>query len=89
MGGAWWAGGGGETDAAGWVEGRGKRTRRAERRSETNGGSRAESDGADCARGGNVTVSSSIGHGSAFVLTRPAPADVRVALAGGDWRENP
>jgi hypothetical protein len=53
------------------------------------GGSRAESDGADCARGGNVTVSSSIGHGSAFVLTRPSPADVRVALAGGDWRENP
>jgi hypothetical protein len=53
------------------------------------GGSRAESVGADCARGGNVTVSSSIGHGSAFVLARPALADVRVALAGGDWRGNP
>jgi hypothetical protein len=53
------------------------------------GGSGVESVGADCARGGNVTVSSSVGHGSAFVLTRPALADVRVALAAGDWRVNP
>ena len=52
-------------------------------------GSRAESVGAECAGGGNVTVSSSIGHGRAFVPTRPVPADVRVALAAGDWRGNP
>jgi hypothetical protein len=45
--------------------------------------------GADCARGGNVTVSGSIGHGSAFVLTRPAPADVRVALAAGGPARKP
>jgi hypothetical protein len=53
------------------------------------GGSRAESVGADYAGGGNVTVSSSVGHGSAFVLTRPVPANVRVALAAVDWRGNP
>jgi hypothetical protein len=50
------------------------------------GGTGAEWVGADWAGGGNVTVSS-VGH--AFVLTRPAPADVRVALAAGDWRGNP
>jgi hypothetical protein len=53
------------------------------------GGWGAESVGAECAGGGNVTVSSSIGHGSAFVLMRPVPAVVRVALAAGDWRGDP
>jgi len=35
------------------------------------------------AHGGNVTVSSTAGEGSAFELTLPAPADGRLALAAG------
>ena len=35
------------------------------------------------AHGGNVTVSSTAGEGSAFELTLPAPADARLALAAG------
>jgi two-component system, OmpR family, sensor kinase len=35
------------------------------------------------AHGGNVTVSSTVGEGSAFELTLPAPADARLALAAG------
>jgi signal transduction histidine kinase len=39
------------------------------------------------AHGGNVTVSSTIGEGSAFELTLPAPADARLALAAGGTSE--
>jgi signal transduction histidine kinase len=36
------------------------------------------------AHGGNVTVSSTAGHGSSFELTLPALADARLALAAGE-----
>jgi signal transduction histidine kinase len=36
------------------------------------------------AHGGNVTVSSTAGEGSAFELTLPGPADPRLAPAAGD-----
>jgi len=36
------------------------------------------------AHGGNVTVSSTAGQGSAFELTLPAPADARLALPAGE-----
>jgi signal transduction histidine kinase len=39
------------------------------------------------AHGGNVTVSSTVGEGSAFELTLPAPADSRLALASGGTSE--
>jgi signal transduction histidine kinase len=39
------------------------------------------------AHGGNVTVSSTVGEGSAFELTLPAPADARLALAAGGTSE--
>jgi signal transduction histidine kinase len=39
------------------------------------------------AHGGNVTVSSTAGQGSAFEVTLPAPADARLALAAGAPRE--
>ena len=39
------------------------------------------------AHGGNVTVSSTVGEGSAFELTLPAPADSRLALAAGGTSE--
>ena len=39
------------------------------------------------AHGGNVTVSSTAGQGSAFELTLPAPPDARLALAAGAPRE--
>ena len=50
---------------------------------------RAEPVGAGCGRGGNVTVSGSIGHGRAFGLTLPALADARVARAAGRPAKNP
>jgi signal transduction histidine kinase len=39
------------------------------------------------AHGGNVTVSSTVGNGSAFELTLPAPAGARLALAAGAEHE--
>jgi two-component system OmpR family sensor kinase len=39
------------------------------------------------AHGGNVTVSSAAGEGSAFELTLPAPADARLAVAAGSASE--
>ena len=39
------------------------------------------------AHGGNVTVSSTVGQGSAFELTLPTPVDARLALAAGETGE--